>query len=183
MVIAALLLSGVAGPGGGSAPSGASSSGPLPAVTVSPPAHSDAATRTACAKLIGALPLRLAGQPVRAAVSDPSSPDIVAWGEPAIVLRCGVGRPASLHPPSTAQYFSATGQGGPFYDVTSSGDANVYTTVDRAVYIAVTIPVSYHAGPLPAVSRAIASVLPAVCVAGQPTGGAVPNAKLCVYRS
>jgi hypothetical protein len=179
VVVAALVL------GGGGSPSPSSSKLPsvAPPVSVAAPPSSDDATVSLCARVISALPLRLDGQNLRRTTSSPPSASIVAWGSPAIVFRCGVARPASLHPGSTAQYFSATGQAGPYYDVNASGDANVYTTVDRAVYLDVTIPVRYHVGPLPTISRAIASVLPAVCVAGEPTTGPLPpTSQLCSHR-
>jgi hypothetical protein len=65
-------------------------------------------------------------------------------------------------PGSDAEFFGFI-SGGPFYDVTTRNGANVFTTVDRAVYIAVNVPATYHSDPMPTVSRAIAEVLPAVC--------------------
>jgi hypothetical protein len=155
----------------------------LPAVSVAAPPDTAAATVSTCARVISALPLRLAGLDLRRTESDPASASIVAWGDPAVVLRCGVARPASLHPGSSAQYISTTGQGGPYYDVKAAGSANVYTTVDRAVYIEITVPAQYHGAPLPPVSRAIARVLKAVCVAGQPGAGPLPPQRtLCDRR-
>jgi hypothetical protein len=144
-------------------------------VSVTAPTDSSSATVTTCAQVISAMPLRLDGQDLRRTVSNPPSSSIVAWGDPAIVLRCGVARPADLVPGSSAQFISVTGQRGPYYDVKSNGDANVYTTVDRAVYIDLTIPSKYlSAPPLPTVSDAIARVLRPVCVAGQPWAGPLP---------
>ena len=70
---------------------------------------------------------------------------------------------------------------GVIFDVQRSGDANVWTTVDRAVYVSVTVPSTYAAGPLPTLSRAIAKALPAVCRT-QNDQGTVPNSDLCTRR-
>ena len=135
-----------------------------------------------CANVISALPLVVAGEQVRRTVSDPASPSIVAWGDPAIVLRCGVARPASLKPGSSTVYVTGGVGSGPYYDVTTHDGANVWTTVDRAVYIEVTVPTKYNSAPLTAISQAIAKTLPAVCIAGQAPVGATDQSKLCVHR-
>ena len=180
IVIIALLIGGT----GGGSPSAGPSTPPenLPPVTVSPP-PSNPATAGPCAKVIGALPLSLAGQKVRKTATDPASPFVVAWGEPAIVLRCGVSRPASLRPGSTERLFSALGANGPYFEVTRNADANVYTFIDRPVYIDLTVPATYHARPVPPVARAITRVLPRVCKpAPAPGGKAVPPEELCTHR-
>jgi hypothetical protein len=154
-------------------------------VTVTPP-PSEPATAGPCARVIGVLPLRLAGLHARRTATTPASPFVTAWGDPPIVLRCGVERPADLHPGSSAQFISAAGVGktGPYYDVTSTSGAHVYTTVDRAVYIEISIPKTYASGPLPVLSNAISSVLPPVCKTQPALGGKpVPRRELCVYRS
>lgn len=152
-------------------------------MSVAPPQDSSAATVSICARVISALPLQLTGLALRRTESDPASPSIVAWGDPPIVLRCGVARPKSLVPGSSTDYISVTGQGGPYYDVTTSNGSQVYTSVDRAVYIEITVPVQYHSSPMPPLSRAIARVLKAVCVGGQPGAGPLPPAKeLCDRR-
>jgi Protein of unknown function (DUF3515) len=167
---------------GSSPPSRTSSEGPLPAVTVSAPPSTDSRTISLCAQVISALPLTLDGQDLRRTVSNPASPSIVAWGDPAIVLRCGAGRPPDLRPGSSTVFPSVTGQGGPFYDVVSHDGSNVWTTVDRAVYVEVAVPAKYNSAPLPAISRAIAKILPAVCIGGQASTGATDQSKLCVRR-
>lgn len=152
-------------------------------MTVSAPPSTDSATVSTCAAVISALPLTLDGQDIRRTVSTPASPSIVAWGNPAIVLRCGVARPKTLAPGSTDQLFSALGASGPYFEVTRSGDANVYTFVDRAVYIDVTVPAKYTSQPLPALASAIAKTLPAVCKPPAGPGEApVPDDQLCSRR-
>ena len=72
-------------------------SGPLPAISVAAPADNPAAAAP-CTKLLGALPVNLNGLQSRPALS--TSPYGVAWGDPAVVLRCGVTKPAGLVPGS-----------------------------------------------------------------------------------
>jgi hypothetical protein len=109
----------------------------------------------------------------------PDSPFVVAWGDPPVVLACGVDRPKSLHPGSSAQYFTNGPASGPFYDVSSGGGANVWTTVDRGPYISITVPSQYQgATVVPPLSRAIAKALPAVCT----TESTADVGKLCTRR-
>lgn len=178
IVIAALLLDHFAGGPSSSPSSGAA----LAPVSVPAPQSSDDRTVSTCASVISALPLVIAGQDVRRTVSNPASPSIVAWGNPPIVLRCGVARPASLQPGSSTVFPSVSGAKGPYWDVTTHDAANVWTTVDRAVYVEVTVPTKYNSAPLTPISQAIAKVLPAVCVAGQAPVGATDQSKLCVHR-
>ena len=134
-----------------------------------------------CAKVLAQLPVALGRLQPRVVHTTPDTPFVVAWGDPAVVVKCGVDRPTSLKPGSDVRVFSATGASGPYFDVTRGGDsANVYTTVDRAAYVSVTIPGAYNSGPLPALSRAIAKALPtAVCS----TDPATPNVNdLCTRR-
>jgi hypothetical protein len=60
---------------------------------------------------------------------------------------------------------------------------NVFTTVDRAAYIEITVPTSYPQPPLGPLADAITKALPAVCLPqagpGQP---AVDPTKLCSRR-
>jgi hypothetical protein len=147
--------------------------GPLPAITVTPP-PSDAAAAAPCTKLLQALPVQLDGLPSRPALS--SSPYVVAWGEPAVVLRCGVPRPAGLVPGSSALL---PGIDGVFYWHEQKSGKDVYTSVDRAVYVEVSVPTHYASAPMPAVSDAIAKALPAVC---EVSSTETDVSKLCTHR-
>lgn len=73
-------------------------------VQVTPPSPA-AAAAAACRDLHRALPARVEGQAGRA--TSPRSDLTAAWGNPAIVLRCGVGRPSALEP--TSQLVSVDG--------------------------------------------------------------------------
>lgn len=157
----------------GTSPTDASTAVGLPGITVSAP-PSNAATQAPCTALLEQLPVTDVGLHSRPALS--TSPFVVAWGQPPVVLRCGVARPAALVVASTAQVFEVDGVN---YLEKIVGKTVVYTAIDRAAYVEVTIPKVFAAGPLPAISNAIAAAMPAVCVVD-------PNetdpSKLCTHR-
>ena len=169
--------------GGGSGSSGTSTApGALPALTPSAP-PSQAAAVAPCTRLLQNLPVRPAGLAPRAVHPHPDSEFVVGWGDPAVILRCGVARPADLHPGSTAQFLQigqASGTGGVYFDVTSSGGDQIYTSVDRVVYVEITVPPKYSGSPLPSLADAIAKSMPPVCVGAQ--SGSTPTDKLCTHR-
>lgn len=171
------IVVGVSGGTDRSPASSASPAGPLPAITRSAPPQATQQA-AACAKVLAALPVTLHGLDQRVVHTVPETPSVVAWGEPPVVLSCGVARPHSLHANSAAQYFSVTGTAGPYFDVTSAGTDQIYTTVDRAAYISIAIPVRYHSGPLPPLARDIAAALPAVCK----VKSSAPRNQLCTRR-
>jgi hypothetical protein len=149
----------------------------LPAVTASAPPEA-ARFAAQCTKVLQRLPVQLHGLAPRVVHTTPDTPFVVAWGDPPVILRCGVARPAVLHPGSSAELLSATGRGGPYFDVTRSGDDEVWTSVDRAVYIAVAVPLQYASGPVPPLARAIAAALPPVCT----TSYTAPLSQRCTRR-
>jgi hypothetical protein len=151
----------------------------LPALTPPAPERSDDATIAACAKVIDALPVELDGLVPRKVFTERA----VAWGNPPVVLRCGVNRPAELRPGSAALLFDIAGPRGGSVEWLPNAlkDPTTFTTVDRAVYIEVSKPLSVQS-PLASLSDAIASVLPPVCSGQQPNGEAVPPSQLCVNR-
>ncbi|MEU6482981.1 DUF3515 domain-containing protein [Streptomyces sp. NPDC046887] len=65
-------------------------------VEVDPPAP-DATGERLCRDLHDALPATVAG--LRQRGTEPSSPYTAAWGDPAVVLRCGVDRPPVMDDP------------------------------------------------------------------------------------
>jgi hypothetical protein len=90
-------------------------------------------THETCDALFGLLPETL-GNAVRRNVSvDP--PLAAAWGDPPIVLRCGVNMPAAYEPAATLTaidgvgWLPEEGEGGAFF-----------TSADRAVLVEVAIP-------------------------------------------
>jgi Protein of unknown function (DUF3515) len=162
VVIIGLAL-GLAG-GGGPDSTKNPTTGSLPAITVAAPPNGTAESDS-CTKVLEQLPVQLqVGKQTlspRVVHTTPDSPFVVAWGDPAVVLSCGAARPKDLHAGSSADFVSAGPETGPFYDVTSSDGADVFTTVDRAAYVAVTIPGKYQGSSvMPPLSDAIAHALP-----------------------
>jgi hypothetical protein len=90
----------------------------------------------ACGPLSTALPDQVAGAARRP--TTPDSPQVAAWGDPAIVLRCGVSRPASYDPTSQVVFVD-----GISWYAESRGDAMTFTAMNRAVFIDVTVPAAY----------------------------------------
>lgn len=148
----------------------------LPAVSVAAPSDSSAATVSACARVISALPLQLTGLALRRTESRPPSASIVAWGDPPVVLRCGVARPATLDPSLSAELFYANGV---LVLPRKTSSTTVFTVIDRAVYLDVSVPRSYAQPPLGPLMSAISRVLKPVCVQGN---AHTPRAQLCTRR-
>jgi hypothetical protein len=107
-----------------------------------------------CPTLMGALPLELAGEQSRPVQSD--SPYAYAWGEPPVVLVCGVERPAALEPTSPL----ITVNGVDWLVDTSDPDDIVWTAVDRPVYVRVTVSADTDSAPVAALGPVITGTLP-----------------------
>lgn len=107
-----------------------------------------------CESLLGELPLELAGEQSRRVDSD--SPYVYAWGEPPVVLRCGVERPAALEPTSPLIQISGVN----WLVDTSDPDRIVWTAVDRAVYVQVTVSADTDSAPVTALGPVINDTLP-----------------------
>jgi uncharacterized protein DUF3515 len=108
-----------------------------------------------CPALMGALPLELAGEPSRPVQSD--SPYAYAWGEPPVVLVCGVDRPAALEPTSPLIQVNAVN----WLVDTSDPDRIVWTAVDRPVHVQVTVSADTDSAPVTALGPVINDTLPA----------------------
>lgn len=110
-----------------------------PVEVVAPrPAGEDAA---ACRAL--ALPGRVADQERGATAG--RSPYTAVWGDPAVVLRCGVARPAVLTPgaPSYDPLADAVEVNGVSWLLEETGDGVRFTTTQRTVFVEVTVPGAY----------------------------------------
>lgn len=114
-----------------------------------------------CSALLSALPPEVVSKGAkltRRELTQPAPPATMAWGEPdPIVLRCGVERPLELTP--TAQLRVVSGVR--WLPVEGEGRSTWYV-VDRAVYVALTVPDSAGTGPLQQTSDTVAATLPAV---------------------
>jgi len=174
VVLAFLLTAHQSGSGHRSGSSASpSSSGPLPAVTVAAPPSPDATAQRACIAVFAKLPVQLGTLAPRK--TDTDSSFVVAWGDPAIVLRCGVAKPALLGNPQAAQLLDVNSV---IWQPDPQKSQTVYTTVDRSVYIEVTVPAGADQ-PLPLLAPAI-QALPQLCTAADAAGNTTnPKLPLC----
>jgi hypothetical protein len=167
VLLAFLLTAGHSGPAGKSSPTPSSSV--LPAVTVPAPPKPNAATLAACVKVFAKLPVQLGQLVPRRTETDSSF--VAAWGDPAVVLRCGVARPAVFGTAEAAQLVEVNAV---LWQPDPQRDRTVYTAVDRSVYLDVTVPAGADQ-PLPLLAPAV-SALPKLCTASDAAGR--PGAKL-----
>ena len=110
--------------------------------------------------------------------TQPDSPYVVAWGDPPVVLRCGVGRPSALVPNSSEQVFLA---GDVYWLPVQQKDATLFTSIDRSVYVEISVPKKVVFQPLPILGTAIASKLKAVCAVPDSNSAYTPD-QLCTHR-
>lgn len=127
----------------------------VPVTLPLPPAH----VVDVCAQLATHLPEQVEGQPRRR--SDPSSPLTAVWGQPPIVLRCGVSIPAEYSP--TAQLLSVNGVDWlPVEQPAGARQRYVFTTIGRAANVEVLVPPDYapEVNPLTDLAGAITAQVP-----------------------
>lgn len=137
---------------------------PLPLAGVESPG----ATTPACAALVAALPAELGGLPRRQLepADDPALTGTAAWGQPPVVLRCGIPTPAELTCTAAVQEVN-----GVAWLPLSTGGDTTYFAVDRSVRIALTVPAGVTStGPWQEASTLIAATLPKrdICQGGVP---------------
>jgi hypothetical protein len=122
-----------------------------------PPPTPGADAAAACRRLHASLPAVLDGLARRP--TSPESDLTQAWGQPAVVLRCGVPTPAGLRP--TSQLFRANG-----VDWLPVEDASTwtFTATGRVAFVEVVVPKSYDtaAGALVDLAEPIAQTVPTV---------------------
>lgn len=127
------------------------STGPLPIVEVGQP---DAATAS-CHKLMPALPQRLANAPRR--TLEGQTVGVAAWGDPAVILRCGLETPAELVCSSALVQVGDVS----WLQLPSEGLGDTtYLAADRSVRIAVTVPDGSGTGPIQQISEVVNANLP-----------------------
>lgn len=110
------------------------STGPVPVATASP---TSARIDTSCARLDEALPATVLDQAQRPTA--PESTTTAAWGDPEIVLTCGVERPAARAP--GAQLFEIQGITW-FAEELTAGTR--FTSEDRIANVRVDVPDDYR---------------------------------------
>lgn len=84
-----------------------------------------------------------------------ASPYAVAWGEPAIVLRCGVPRPPALGPTANLLVIN-----GVEWLPEPGDDATTWTSVDRSVYVDVVVPSEQDGDLVAVIAEVIVDRLP-----------------------
>lgn len=118
-----------------------------------------AADSANCARLLAALPEQLDGGEqgalVRRQLAAPVPAGAAAWGEPPVVLRCGLDRPADLTATSRLLAIS----GAQFLEISRAG-TSTWVAVDRPVYAVVDLPAVTGSGPLQQIATVIANTLP-----------------------
>jgi uncharacterized protein DUF3515 len=102
--------------------------------------------RAPCSRLVDALPQQVVGKDRRDVT--PAGALAGAWGDPPVVLRCGVPRPAALRPTSYCFEIDHVGwlatQHGKAVSVTSPVRGTLdFTTIGRSVYVEVSVPDAY----------------------------------------
>ncbi|HEY3895106.1 MAG TPA: DUF3515 domain-containing protein [Pseudonocardiaceae bacterium] len=129
--------------------------GPLPLAVVAAPS----AGSGDCARLLAALPGQLdagdLGTLERRQLAVPAPAGATAWGEPPVVLRCGLSRPPGLT--ATSRLLAVSGV--QFLEVPTPG-ASTWVAVDRPVYVVVALPPTSGSGPLQQVATVIGKALP-----------------------
>jgi uncharacterized protein DUF3515 len=86
-----------------------------------------------------------------------ASPYVRAWGDPPVVLVCGVAQPAGFTSSSGLIQINGVAW---FVD-TSAKDVVVWTAVDRAVYVQVRVPASADSSSVTDLTAPITKALPA----------------------
>ena len=121
-----------------------------------------------CQALLATLPDSLGDLP-RADTAKPTPAGTAAWrgdGEP-VILRCGLDRPAEFVVGTPIQMVDDVGW---FRIDDSDTRRSTWVSVDRPVYIALTLPADSGATPIQAISEVIARTMPAIPIRpGQPS--------------
>ena len=107
-----------------------------------------------CPALMANLPLELAGDPSRRVDSD--SPYVYAWGDPPVVLTCGVERPEGWTVGTSAIQIN----GVQWHVDTGDPESTVWTAVDRPVYVELRLPSGVDSAPVTALTVPLAEALP-----------------------
>jgi hypothetical protein len=122
----------------------------------------DAAAAPVCEAVAAALPERVEGQ---GRTDDGALAQVAVWGDPGIVLRCGVSLPLLLTPGEEgydplADAVDVNGVSWLLED--APGGGKVFTTTHRTVFVEVTVPAAYapEVNPLVDLAGAIAGNVP-----------------------
>jgi len=91
-------------------------------------------TQTDCVGLYNDVPRTVAGQDERRVEDDLA----VAWGDPPIILRCGVEKPEQLSPDARCDMVDGIG-----WFTQEDDDGYLFTTIGRQYYVSVEVPSDY----------------------------------------
>lgn len=91
-------------------------------------------TSVNCKGLLADDPLTVADQKSRRV----GNGNAAAWGDPAIILRCGVEKPAGLGPATRCDMVKGVG-----WFTESTADGYLFTTIGREFYVSVEVPHEY----------------------------------------
>ncbi len=106
-----------------------------------PDTEVSAADRTACRALVAALPVSVSDQGERETTGNPLG---AAWGDPPIVLRCGVGEPADYDPLVGCQTVNGMDWYVPGDGMNDQDQEVVMTTYGREPAVEVRLPAQYR---------------------------------------
>lgn len=131
-----------------------------------PAAPAPGASGKYCSELMPKLPSALDDHPRRELIA--GEPGVAAWGDPAIILRCGLPDPVELTCSAQLTLFTAADGTQVQWLRIAEGSAVTFLAVDRPVRIAVTVPDAAGIGPVQDISNLIGTTLPMqpVCNAG-----------------
>ena len=126
-----------------------------------PGVEAPAAQSATCTTLLSALHGTVGDQPPR--TIDPPVPGAAAWGNPPIVLRCGIPTPAELNCSSALQVVDGVA----WLQLSGTGQTT-YLVADRPVRIALTVPDGSGTAAIQDVSRVLTGTTPqqSVCTDG-----------------
>jgi hypothetical protein len=123
-----------------------------------------AAATAMCGKLHSALPAKVDGLPRRTLA--PASRLTAGWGDPTVVLRCGVARPAVLTPGDKTYdpTSDAADVNGVSWLIQKLDDGYRFTTTGRKTFVEVTVPGKYapEVNPLTDLAAAVKRSVPTV---------------------
>ena len=106
-----------------------------------PDSEVSGAERRACLALVDALPHRVSELARRETDGNPLG---AAWGDPAIVLRCGVGTPEGYQPTSPCHRVNGVDWFAPEDALTDQDEDVVLTTIGREPNVEITVPAEYR---------------------------------------
>jgi hypothetical protein len=105
------------------------------------PSSVSASGRRACLSLVEDLPHRVSERPRRETKGSPLG---AAWGDPAIVLRCGVGTPDGYKPFSPCQRVDGVDWFVPEKEIADQGSDVLLTTIGRDPNVELAVPSEYR---------------------------------------